>query len=127
MEALNTSRNRATTAVTTESASTSVRVREESCKIKPKATLFRPKSTPGPRYTSNTLSSLNRPDALTVTFSCKTARGTLSSTTMAKSRRTLGNFEIPLNFNDFESNAESISSSNKNALLDKLMDLTICG
>src|SRR5690606_20868710 len=42
-----------TTAPTIPSASASARVREVSCKIKPKATLFRPESTPGPRYTSN--------------------------------------------------------------------------
>src|SRR5882757_6361766 len=127
MEALNTSRNRATTALTTESASTSVRVREESCKIKPKAILFRPKSTPGPRYTSNTRSSLNKPDALTVTFSCKTARGTLSSTTMDKSLRTLGNFDILWNFNTLARNADSISSSNKNAVVGKYSAFTTCG
>ena len=96
-----------------QSASSSVRVREESCKIKPKAILFRPESTPGPRYTSNTRNSLKRPDALTVTFSCKTARGMLSSTTTARSRRTLGNLEILLNCNSLALNPDSISSSNR--------------
>src|SRR5258706_7697937 len=79
-----------TTAATISSASRSVRVRDKSCKIKPKAMLFRPVSTPFPEYTSNILSSCSRFDVARLTRSAIRPKVSEASTVKEMSRRSRG-------------------------------------
>src|SRR5690606_10305204 len=79
-----------TAAVTAESASSSVRVREGCRKIKPMAMLFNPSGKPLPRYSSKTTRSSRSPPTDSRTAAAMAAYGTLSPTRTAMSRRTCG-------------------------------------
>src|SRR6185437_11513787 len=85
------------TARTVRSASSSVRVRSKSCKIKPKARLFRPDSTPSPWYMSKTSSSFNSLAAATVTRSRTAAKAVCSGIVTEISRRIRGKRETSRN------------------------------
>ena len=82
------------------SASSSVRVRDVSCKIKPKATLFSPASIPGPLYTSKIVTLLYQAPVLptATAFDHVGKRHVLSFTKNEMSRRIAGNFETAFCF-----------------------------
>src|SRR5690348_947987 len=76
-----------TASATLWSASSSVSVRESSCKIKPIARLFRPTLSPGPRKQSNSTTSFKIVGKPERSVAAIRAHSTPSSTSIAMSRR----------------------------------------
>src|SRR4030095_13794958 len=89
--ALNSRSRSATTRATTASVSSSVSVREISCKFNPIARLLRPEAIPPPRWIAKSNRSVNSVPALVRTWSRTAWTVVRPSTTTARSRRTAGN------------------------------------